>query len=426
MARRVRSTAIDNRSNRLKLAPRKKPYGFTNIGPGLALAYRRTARGSGRWVIRRANGSGGNWTKVLAGCSADDFEDCDGEHVLSFHEAAERARALARGKDGADSTRPVTNAEALDAYEQDLIARSGDIANARRVRYHLPPTLANKPVSLSTMRDYRTFRDGLIEKKLARSTVIRNAKAMIAALNLAASCDPRIESKAAWTEGLGGLSDHHVARNMRLPDVTITSLIGECYALDAAVGLLAEVMAVTGARPVQLARLKIADLQHDGPEPRLLMPSSHKGKKSRKIGRKPVPITPGLAKKLRQAAGNRERGAALLLQSNSTPWLTDADDGKPGRFYQFPLRALFAEAVVRVGLPEGTTVYCLRHSSIIRQLLDNVSPQIVASHHDTSVAMLEKHYSDYITDFSDALIRRGLLDTSPPPAKGKVIPLAAR
>ena len=43
-------------------------------------------------------------------------------------------------------------------------------------------------------------------------------------------------------------------------------------------------------------------------------------------------------------------------------------------------------------------MYCLRHSSIVRMLLRNVPIRLVASLHNTSVAMIEKHYSRYITE----------------------------
>ena len=58
------------------------------------------------------------------------------------------------------------------------------------------------------------------------------------------------------------------------------------------------------------------------------------------------------------------------------------------------------------------TIYALRHSSIVRQLLANTPIRVVAVQHDTSVVMLERTYSKYIADHSDALSRRGLLDTA--------------
>jgi hypothetical protein len=46
---------------------------------------------------------------------------------------------------------------------------------------------------------------------------------------------------------------------------------------------------------------------------------------------------------------------------------------------------------------EPVTSYALRHSSIVRGLLASVPIRVVASHHDTSVAMIEKNYSRFIT-----------------------------
>ena len=59
-------------------------------------------------------------------------------------------------------------------------------------------------------------------------------------------------------------------------------------------------------------------------------------------------------------------------------------------------------------------MYCLRHSSIVRMLLRNVPIRLVASLHNTSVAMIEKHYSKYITEHSDDVSRHALLQPESP------------
>ena len=68
------------------------------------------------------------------------------------------------------------------------------------------------------------------------------------------------------------------------------------------------------------------------------------------------------------------------------------------------------------------TIYALRHSAIVRALLANVPIRVVASTHDSSVLMIEKTYSRFITDHSDALSRRALLETA---ARAKVVSLKA-
>jgi hypothetical protein len=69
--------------------------------------------------------------------------------------------------------------------------------------------------------------------------------------------------------------------------------------------------------------------------------------------------------------------------------------------------------VTAVGLDPGdVTMYALRHSNIVRMLVRNVPIRLVASLHNTSVAMIERHYSKYITEHSiDDIMRIGLLRT---------------
>ena len=79
---------------------------------------------------------------------------------------------------------------------------------------------------------------------------------------------------------------------------------------------------------------------------------------------------------------------------------------------------LFAQALAACKLETGSdgkkvTAYSLRHSSIIRSLVASVPTRVVAALHDTSVAMLEKHYSGFILDHADTIARRGLLDARP-------------
>jgi integrase len=402
MARRTRSAKLETRTARLKLPARKKPHAFTTIAPGIALAYRRN-QGAGTWVVRVADGRGSSWQKAFG--IADDHEDADGEHVLDFWQAQDRARALARGKD-ADAGRPGTVAEAIDDYARNLKARGAGATNATRVLAHISPTLLAKPVALLTARELRRWRDDLIDRGLKPPTVSRTAKALAAALSLAAKNDPRISNRDAWRDGLAGLADVYTVRNVIVPDEDVRTIIAAAAEVDGAVGLLIEAAAVTGARVSQLARLEIADLQDDRPDPRLMMPSSRKGK-NRKVGeRKPVPISASLAAKLRRAAGTRLGSDPLLLRPNGEPWCRSNQHLLP-----------FAEAVARAGLDRKITMGALRHSSIVRMLLAGVPARVVASVHDTSVQMLERTYSRFISDHSDALTRRAMLDTAQPPAE---------
>src|SRR5262245_48335174 len=408
MARRPRSAKLETRTNRLKLPVQKKPHAFVTLAPGIALAYRRN-QGAGAWVVRVADGKGGNWTKGFA--IADDHEDADGEHVLSFWQAQDKARVLARGT--VESGRPITVAEALNAYERDLRARGGLVGNVTRVQCHLTPSLATKPVAMLTSRELQHWRDGLGMKP---ATVNRTTRQLKAALNLAAKHDPRIVNGNAWKVGLASLRDAHRARNVILTDEQVCALIEVAYADDPAFGLLTETAATTGARPSQLVKLEVGDLQAERDDPRLLMPSSRKGHAGKRIERRPVPIPASLAFRLRQVARGRDASAPLLLRADGEPWsATSADQRRP-----------FARAVAHVGLKAATTFYSLRHSSIVRQILAGTPLRVIADAHDTSTRQIEITYSAHISGHTDAVLRKGLLDAAALPAAANVVALPGR
>ena len=400
MARSTRSTKLETRTARLKLAVRRKPY-FVAVGPGVGLGYRRN-KTAGAWVARAADGKGGNWSQAFA--VADDFEDATGSDVLSFWQAQDRARILARGgRDGdAHSSKPITVVQIIDRYETDLKSRGGDVYNAQRVRVHLPDTLASKTVAmLAFPHEFRHWRDGLVKKGLAPSTVNRTCAALKAALELAAAQDPAITNQSAWRMGLAALPDAERSRNVIIPDDEVLGIISAAYAESRQFGLLVEIAAVTGARVSQLARLEVGDLQVDRPDPRLMMPTARKGRGRKRIERRPVPIPINLATALKQTSAGRPADAPLLTKPSGALW-RHSDHRHP-----------FRRAVKAAGLdPAEVTIYALRHSSIVRQLLANTPIRVVATLHDTSVVMIERTYSKFITDHSDALSRRALLDTT--------------
>ena len=83
---------IETRTKRLKLPVHKKAR-FDQIAPGISLGYRRN-QVAGSWTVRVADGAGSSWTRRIG--TADDLEDPDGVHVLSYWEAVDKAKALAR------------------------------------------------------------------------------------------------------------------------------------------------------------------------------------------------------------------------------------------------------------------------------------------------------------------------------------------
>ena len=77
-------------------------------------------------MVRLSDGKGRNTRKAIG--SADDYEQADGDKVLDFWQAQERARKLAHGdRPNIPVPRgtPITIEQALDRYEAHLKTRGG-------------------------------------------------------------------------------------------------------------------------------------------------------------------------------------------------------------------------------------------------------------------------------------------------------------
>ena len=205
------------------------------------------------------------------------------------------------------------------------------------------------------------------------------------------------------------------ARRVVLPDADVLRLVEAAYQEDRAFGVLVEVLAQTGARISQAARLTCGDLQSDGPDPRLLMPTSYKGRGEKERQHVPVPITASLAALLDDLRCDRPRDAPLLLKGDGTRWLAT------NKSEQW---TIFREVAERAKLdPDEITTYALRHSSICRSLLKGVPVSVVARLHDTSSDEIEAHYAAYILDVAGTLSRKALLQIDVPDGDN-VVPLA--
>jgi integrase len=411
MARKQRNNVLENRTPRLKLAVRRRPYPGAKLARGKQMQYRRN-KGNGTWLLKVSDGHGKPWTKAFA--QADDFDESDGKTILTFFEAQDTAKDLTRGADGSVDSAPITVDGALAVYKTDLISRNANAYNADWPRLHLSALLLSKPLALLGATELKQWRDSLLGT-MAPSTINRLIACVSAALEQAAQHDKRITNRGAWEIGLAGLPNAQQARNVILSDDTVREFVATAYGIDDQFGLLTDTLAVTGARPSQAVRLRVEDL-HDHPvRPKLMMPKSAKGgdrnRAEKKLERYSVPITVQLAARLREAAKGRADDAPLFLQGDGSAW-----GDNPGAGYHREVKQI----VSAIGADPDATMYALRHSSIVRMLKVNVPIRLVASLHNTSTKMIEKHYSKYITEHSDDISRHALLHHEPPAADNVV------
>ncbi|GEP06522.1 site-specific integrase [Methylobacterium oxalidis] len=183
------------------------------------------------------------------------------------------------------------------------------------------------------------------------------------------------------------------ARKQVLPDAEIRRLVDSAFAVDdtSDFGRLVLVMAATGARLSQVARIKVADVEV-APS-RIMVPPSRKGWAAKRATPIAVPVGADVIARLQPALSGRRGHEPLLLhwhkkQIGPAEW--EGVDRRPWASASAAVRH-WAAARDIAAVPADTVMLCLRHSSIVRALSASVPVRLVAALHDTSVQMIEAH-----------------------------------
>lgn len=135
------------------------------------------------------------------------------------------------------------------------------------------------------------------------------------------------------------------------------------------------------------------------------MPASSKGKGEKKRPDIPVPVGSDVIARLKPLVAGRTGHERLLMRTDKRATKSnERQDWEGASLMQRPWRKTLESAGVPYVKP-----YALRHSSIVRMLRKGIPVRIVAGLHDTSVAMIEKHYSAYILDMADELARQAIV-----------------
>jgi integrase len=423
---RVKTTQLDSKTARSKLGWSPTPY-FVAINRELDLGYRKGKRTNeanrkpGPWLMRRYVADQKRYVYESLDALADDFSDADGNRVLTFWQAQDRARERAKVKSGAPTKsdqRPQTVGGAVGAYIKSREARS--VSNGRDARYRLSSVLKDqkfsaKPLAKLAASDLEKWLNSLPET-IKPATIKRTGNDLRAALSAAVDRDWRslpdhirgeIKSGLKAPSNAGG-----DARHALLTDADVRRIVDAAFEVDADFGALVLVLAATGARFSQAGKITVAGMQGDAE--RLIVPASIKGKGEKRRPDIPVPVGPDVIARLKPVVAGRAGHDRLLMRTDEratkskerAPWETATLMQRPWR-----------KALKIVGVPY-VEPYSLRHSSIVRMLRKGLPVRIVAGLHDTSVAMIEKHYSAHILDMADELARQAIvsLTTAPPAA----------
>lgn len=427
---------IDTVSKRSKLKGRKNPY-WLGVGGGrggTSLGYRKSTRGPGVWIAKIVVDGSRVEEKIAV---ADD----DGAPAGSVSYRAAVAAAIewgGRQYSAIDARRQYgTSAPTVRSSIQPYVdARSkrsekeGGNALGRLTKYVLADAdFADTPLAKLRSSTIEAWRARLpidrgqpapkkSEPKLIKpSTLNRLLNDLRAALNAAAVTHRRELPANIATEIKVGTKAESVegqARKQLLTDEQIRAAVEAAFEVDEDFGHLCMLAAATGARYSQLAAAALAALQI--PNRRIMMPGAKKGRSGRSRPPVAVPLSDDIIARL--AACLKDRGSdepPLLTRwayRNVEPFKWERDHRRPwGPAYE--VDPFWTEVIEKAKLPTGTIMYAFRHSSIVRQLRAGLPVRLVASLHDTSIEMIEKHYSAFIVDMSEDLARRTVFSVKP-------------
>jgi integrase len=162
------------------------------------------------------------------------------------------------------------------------------------------------------------------------------------------------------------------------------------------------VMAATGARFSQVARMLVEDVQID--RQRVMVPASRKGSSTKPRPAIAFPVGEDVLATLGSVTSHRRPSDILLPRRDGEPWASAS-----------AMTWRWRRILTRCGLPQNITPYTLRSSSIVRMLASGVPVRFVAQLHDTGIVMIERHYARFITDAIETAARRAIVPVVTPP-----------
>jgi integrase len=396
--RRLRERALDTAAARLRLPVQSKPH-QREVEPNLHLGYRRLKGRSGTWIRIRYLGNEQYQHERIG--TADDYGSADGQAVLNYKQALDRARGRPTAKAG-----PYTVRDALEEYLVWFEAERKSGRDARqRAEALILPTLGDRKCEALTTADINTWRNHLAALpprartgenakqnhrkydsddpeavRRRRATVNRLWAVLRAALNKAFR-DGKISSDTAWRR-VRPFKGVDAARVHYLETADATRLIN---ASDGAFRQLVCGALQTGCRFSELARLTAGDFH---------AASGTVAVRQSKSGRaRHVVLTEEGIQLFKRLTAGRSNGD-LVFQKNGEPWKTT----------QQPM----AVACRRAGIEPAVSFHALRHTWASLAVMNGVPLLVVAKnlgHSDER--MVTKHYGHLSQNYLTDAIRAG-------------------
>jgi integrase len=395
MARTLKDTRLETAEARRKLKPRGKPY-WRLIEEGIHLGYRRLDKGrSGTWIRRSYEGDQQYITERIG--VADDNSPADGDTILNFRQAQDKARGRPAGKSG-----PFTVNDAMAHYLEFLENNRKTAADARgRYELHIRPAFGEIQVAQITADQIRKWVANLAKSPALVRTKDgeeqnrrkprhdgddnrrRKASANRVALNMAWR-ENRTPSNAEWSR-VEPFENVEVARVRYLDIAECKRLINAC---DRDFQLLVQGALQTGARYGELIKLAVSDFNRDSGT--IAIRQSKSGKSRH------IVLTDEGAKFFRQVCAGRAGNSPMFAKASGAVW-KKSEQARP-----------MATTCEVASIKPCISFHVLRHTWASLSVMNDVPLMIVArnlGHSDTR--MVEKHYGHLAPDYIKEAIRKG-------------------
>ena len=362
------------------LTAQREPY-WQRLMTGCYLGFRPSkGGGKGTWIARVYDEDAGRYQVKSLG----DFGALAGNEM--FAAAKKQTEALAELVKAGGEVRPKieTVGDACEAYAKTRFEAgkrferyvNGDpIAKVKLDklrRHHLlewRKRLEEKPslVSRSKEGDRRT-------RARAPSTLNRDMTVLRAALSMVLSPGAP-NTDAAWQEALKAVKNADGKRTLYLDRAQRRALL---EALDADIAPFVRALCLLPLRPGALAALTAGDFDKRTAE--LTIGKDKTGKPRR------IKLPMAAAKLLAEHVKDKLPSAPLFRRANGQSWNKDS--------WKLPV----ARAAAAAKLPDGTTAYTLRHSTITDLVSAGLPLLTIAQISGTSAQMIERHYGHLVSD----------------------------
>jgi integrase len=360
------SNAIDSKTKRDKLTPRREPY-WEPLKKGAAVGYRRLeGDGEGTWIARWRDDENKQKYRALG-------------NFKEFDDAAKAARAWVLACEQGASPQVTTVKEVCEAYVTALKAE-GRADTAKDAEGRFVRLIYSEPIGklaidkLKTsniqkwMNDQIDDDDEADDEDIRRSkdTANRNLATFKAALNHALN-NRLVATDAGWKTVKAFSKVGARRKDAFLSMEQRTALLNAC---SDDLKLLVKAMLLTGARPGELATLNASDFD------KRLGCLTLNGK----TGARTVAISTAASSFFGQCCKDKIAAAPMLATSYGQRWNKDS------------WKKVFKDAATAAKLPEAVVMYSLRHTAISEMILAGMDSFIVAKLAGTSVAMIEANY----------------------------------